>query len=246
MTAFMTAENMSRDRYLRQLMFVYQCNRKKELLVMENLAYIHLAEAYEQQDIPSYPNYPNYTSYPNWSGKWPKLNHQSVASVMSVVLSASVFGTAVPALALIKFGDSGDQVVQVQRRLQELGYLKSNATGYFGYLTEEAVKHFQRNNGLIPDGVIGEKTQAALDQTYPETPEPTTQPVVRLGDESPTVLRVQRQLSSLKLYDWRQMNGKFDEVTQKAVINFQKANGLTPDGVVGLKTHTMLQQRTGL
>jgi len=210
---------------------------KKELLVMENLAYIHIAEAYEQQDIPS---------YPNWRGKWPKFSRRSISSVMSVVFSASVFGTAVPALALIKLGDSGDQVVQVQRRLQELGYFKSKATGYYGYLTEDAVKHFQQNNGLTPDGVIGTKTQEALEQTYPETPQPTTQPVVRLGDDSPTVLRVQRQLSSLKLYDWRQMNGKFDDATQQAVINFQKANGLTPDGVVGLKTHTMLQQKTGL
>lgn len=204
---------------------------------MENLAYIHLAEVYEQQDIPSCP----------WIGKWPKFSRRSISSAMSVVLSAAVFGTAVPAIATtIKFGDSGDQVVQVQMRLQELGYFKSKATGYYGSLTEDAVKHFQQNNGLTPDGVIGAKTQEALAQTYPETPQPTTQPVVRLGDESPTVVRVQRQLSSLKLYDWRQMNGKFDDATQQAVINFQKANGLTPDGVVGVKTHTMLQQKTGL
>ncbi len=204
---------------------------------MENLAYIHLAEVYEQQDIPSC----------RWIGKWPKFSRRSISSAMSVVLSAAVFGTAVPAIAsTIKFGDSGDRVVQVQMRLQELGYFKSKATGYYGSRTEDAVKQFQQNNGLTPDGVIGTKTQEALAQTYPETPQPTTQPVVRLGDESPTVLRVQRQLSSLKLYDWRQMNGKFDDATQQAVMNFQKANGLTPDGVVGLKTHTMLQQKTGL
>ncbi len=205
---------------------------------MENLAYIHLAEAYEQQDIPSCPG----------MAKWPKFSRRSISSAMSVVLSAAVFGTAVPALATttIKFGDSGEQVLQVQIRLQELGYFQSKATGYYGSVTEAAVKHFQQNNGLIPDGVIGVKTQEALAQTYPETAPPTTQPTVRLGDESPTVLRVQRQLSSLKLYDWRQMNGKFDDATQQAVINFQKANGLTPDGIVGLKTHTMLQQKTGL
>jgi peptidoglycan hydrolase-like protein with peptidoglycan-binding domain len=204
---------------------------------MENLAYIHLAEAYEQQDIPSCP----------WIGKWPKFSRRSISSAMSVVLSAALFGTAVPAIAsTIKFGDSGEQVVQVQMRLQELGYFKSKATGYYGSVTENAVKHFQQNNGLTPDGVIGAKTQEALAQTYPETPQPTTQPTVRLGDESPTVLRVQRQLSSLKLYDWRLMNGKFDDATQQAVMNFQKANGLTPDGVVGLKTHTVLQQKTGL
>jgi peptidoglycan hydrolase-like protein with peptidoglycan-binding domain len=204
---------------------------------MENLAYIHLAEAYEQQNIP-------YTS--SRKIKWPNFSARAISSAISVVLTASVFGATVPALATMKVGDSGEQVVQVQRRLQELGYFKFNATGYYGSLTKEAVKKFQQNNGLVADGVIGPNTEQALNQTYPETPPPTTQPTVRLGDNSPTVLRVQRQLSSLKLYDWRKMDGNFDETTKKAVINFQKANGLTPDGIVGLKTHTMLQQKTSL
>ena len=204
---------------------------------MENLAYIHLAEAYEQPNIP-------YT--PSRKIKWPNFSARAISSAMSVVLTASVFGATVPALAVMKVGASGDRVVQVQQRLQELGYFKSKATGYYGSVTQKAVKQFQQNNGLVADGVIGPNTEQALNQTYPETPAPKTQPTVRLGDKSPTVLRVQRQLSSLKLYDWRQMDGNFDEATQKAVMNFQKENGLTPDGIVGLKTHTMLQQKTGL
>jgi peptidoglycan hydrolase-like protein with peptidoglycan-binding domain len=204
---------------------------------MENLAYIHLAEAYEQQNIPH---------TPSRKIKWPNFSARAISSAISVVLTASVFGATVPALAVIKVGNSGDQVTQVQRRLQELGYFKSKATGYYGSLTQDAVKNFQRNNGLVADGIIGPNTEQALNQTYPETPAPKTQPTVRLGDKSPTVLRVQRQLSSLKLYDWRKMDGNFDETTKKAVMNFQKANGLTPDGIVGLKTHTMLQQKTSL
>lgn len=204
---------------------------------MDNLAYIHLAQAYAQPELPINPS-------PKIN--WPKVSARAISSAISVVLTASVFGTTVPAVAVMKVGASGDQVVQVQRRLQELGYFKFKATGYYGSLTADAVKHFQRNNGLVADGVIGKNTQDALDQTYPETPKPSTQPVVRLGAQSPTVLRVQRQLSSLKYYNWRQMDGKFDQATKEAVINFQKANGLNPDGVVGLKTHTLLQEQTGL
>ncbi len=205
---------------------------------MENLAYIHLAEAYEQQNIPQ---------TPSRTLKWPNFSSaRAISSAISVLLTASVFGTTVPAIAAMKVGDSGEQVVEVQRRLQELGYFKFKATGYYGSLTEDAVKHFQQNNGLVADGVIGSNTKSALSQVYPETPDPNTQPVVRLGNQSPTVLRVQRQLSSLKLYDWQQMHGKFDEATKQAVMNFQKANGLTPDGIVGLNTHKMLQEKTGL
>jgi len=206
---------------------------------MENLAYIHLAEAYEQQN--------NLPDPPSRKVKWPKnFSTRAISSAISVVLTASFLGSAVPALAVIKVGDSGEQVETVQRRLQELGYFKYKATGYYGPVTQSAVKHFQQQNGLIADGIIGANTQAALNQVYPETPAPKTQPVVRLGSQSPTVLRVQRQLSSLKLYDWREMDAEFDEATEQAVINFQKANGLTPDGIVGLKTHKMLQAKTGL
>jgi peptidoglycan hydrolase-like protein with peptidoglycan-binding domain len=209
----------------------------KGIKKMENLAYIHLAEAYEQQNIPQ---------TPSRKLKWPNFSARAISSAISVLLTASVFGTTVPAIAAMKVGDSGEQVVEVQRRLQELGYFKFKATGYYGSLTEDAVKHFQQNNGLVADGVIGSNTKSALSQVYPETPAPKTQPVVRLGNQSPTVLRVQRQLSSLKLYDWQKMDGKFDEATKQAVMNFQKANGLTPDGIVGLNTHKMLREKTGL
>lgn len=205
---------------------------------MDNLAYIHLAEAYVETDMPM--------MNPSRKINWSKVSDRAISSAMSVVVTASVLGTTVPAVAVMKLGASGDRVVKVQRRLQELGYFKSKATGYYGSQTQYAVQHFQRNNGLVADGVIGRKTQEALVQTYPETPKPTTQPVVRFGQQSPTVLRVQRQLSSLKYYDWRKMNGKFDQTTKQAVMEFQKANGLKPDGVVGLKTHTLLQNKTGL
>ena len=36
--------------------------------------------------------------------------------------------------------------------------------GVFGKLTEEAVKNFQKKNGLKPDGIVGEKTWAKLPQ----------------------------------------------------------------------------------
>lgn len=54
-------------------------------------------------------------------------------------------------------GTSGDDVDSLQRQLVDLGYLKS-ATGYYGSQTVEAVKDFQKRNGLTVDGKTGEQT----------------------------------------------------------------------------------------
>lgn len=60
-------------------------------------------------------------------------------------------------------GDSSDAVERVQQLLSKYGYLSSaNATGYFGELTEQAVKSFQSNNGLSADGSVGIMTMAKL------------------------------------------------------------------------------------
>lgn len=60
-------------------------------------------------------------------------------------------------------GDSSDTVSKVQNMLSKLGYLNSgNVTGYYGEVTENAVKLFQRTNGLSADGLVGAMTMAKL------------------------------------------------------------------------------------
>lgn len=63
----------------------------------------------------------------------------------------------------LSLGDSGDTVQKVQNMLSKLGYINSaNATGYYGEVTENAVKLFQRTNGLSADGSVGALTMAKL------------------------------------------------------------------------------------
>lgn len=57
---------------------------------------------------------------------------------------------------IIRLNDKGDNVVA----LQEL--LNIQADGFFGDKTEMAVKEFQINNGLIVDGIVGDKTWEAI------------------------------------------------------------------------------------
>lgn len=63
----------------------------------------------------------------------------------------------------IKKGSTGADV----RKLQEL--LLITIDGIFGAKTEEAVKKFQRDNGLEADGIVGPKTWEALGQIKSET-----------------------------------------------------------------------------
>ncbi|MDD3253387.1 MAG: peptidoglycan-binding protein [Lachnospiraceae bacterium] len=66
----------------------------------------------------------------------------------------------------LSLGDSGDNIQRVQNLLSKLGYLTAaNATGYYGEVTENAVKLFQRTNGLSSDGQVGAMTMAKLTST---------------------------------------------------------------------------------
>lgn len=63
----------------------------------------------------------------------------------------------------LTLGERGDSVHRVQELLNKYGYLASaNVTGYYGELTEQAVKSFQSSNGLSSDGSVGMKTMAKL------------------------------------------------------------------------------------
>ena len=58
---------------------------------------------------------------------------------------------------------SGDDVVNLQQRLLDLGYSEvGTVDGSFGPKTEEAVRHFQQNNDLAVDGIVGPLTWNAL------------------------------------------------------------------------------------
>lgn len=64
--------------------------------------------------------------------------------------------------ALSKYGSRGNEVTQIQTKLKRWGYYNGSIDGVYGSKTLEAVKSFQRKNGLTVDGIAGEKTLAAM------------------------------------------------------------------------------------
>ncbi len=60
--------------------------------------------------------------------------------------------------ALSKFGSSGNEVVQIQKKLKQWGYYTGDIDGIYGSKTQAAVKKFQSSNGLGADGIAGPQT----------------------------------------------------------------------------------------
>ena len=65
---------------------------------------------------------------------------------------------ATPGRPTLRRGDTGEFV----KRLQQLCQLPV-VDGFFGPKTEAGVREFQRSHSLVPDGIVGPKTWAALD-----------------------------------------------------------------------------------
>lgn len=63
---------------------------------------------------------------------------------------------------MLRYNDRGDMVVQLQKRLNALGYDCGKADGIFGTLTRTAVKKFQKDKGIAVDGIVGPVTWAKL------------------------------------------------------------------------------------
>ena len=81
-----------------------------------------------------------------------------------VLLLAALLGAAQAAVVL-EVGSTGENVVRVQKRLIQYGYLNGEADGRYGEATRKAVVWFQQRNGLTVDGRVGPKTAAALGVT---------------------------------------------------------------------------------
>jgi N-acetylmuramoyl-L-alanine amidase len=68
-------------------------------------------------------------------------------------------------------------------------------------------------------------------------------PVLKKGDRQGSVWGLQNRLLQLGLYKGK-VDGKFGPLTQQAVVNYQKQNGLSVDGTVGQGTLHSLRNHT--
>ena len=140
----------------------------------------------------------------------------------------------------LRYGSEGNEVTTLQNRLIALGYLAGSADGKFGRDTKSAVIAFQKANGLSADGVVGTDTSTRLYASNVVSNTVSSTQTLRVGAVSDAVRDMQNRLITLGYLENGEADGKFGVKTSLALIEFQKANGLSADGVAGVKTFAKL------
>lgn len=162
----------------------------------------------------------------------------AVPTAMPVTAEATEAPITEDNVIVIRSGSRGEAVKRLQKRLQELGYYSSRQDGV--YLTDdiEAVRAFQRANGLKVDGKAGFQTQSLLysdNAVRGSVVTTATFATLRYGSSGAEVTTLQNRLIELG-YLTGSADGKFGLATKTALMAFQKANSLKRDGIAGSQT----------
>lgn len=121
----------------------------------------------------------------------------------------------------VQSGAKGPDVYAAQHLVTHHGFA-TDPDGIFGPATEKAVKDFQQSVDLEATGIVDPKTWPLLVAT------------VRDGDSGEAVKAAQRQL--VKHGHQVAVDGIFGPLSVTATKTFQKASGLTDDGIIGPQT----------
>ncbi|RIX53745.1 spore cortex-lytic enzyme [Paenibacillus nanensis] len=93
--------------------------------------------------------------------KWATLT-VSAALFLSIFTGVSAPAAHAAAPQTLSYGETGHDVPDLQYRLKTLGYFETDITDYFGPATRFALAKFQRDYGLVVDGIAGANTWAML------------------------------------------------------------------------------------
>ncbi|MCM8774100.1 MAG: peptidoglycan-binding protein [Candidatus Omnitrophica bacterium] len=151
------------------------------------------------------------------------------------------------------------KVEEIQKMLKELGYRPGIIDGKIGFRTRDAVKKFQSDQSLKVTGYIDNKTLEEISRLYKERFLPLDN--VKIGKDVEQVKGIdsvnkdKEQVGEKKVESFKKISvfqiqtalknagfspgpidGKLGPKTKKAIIEFQKREGLVPDGKVGRKT----------
>jgi N-acetylmuramoyl-L-alanine amidase len=140
----------------------------------------------------------------------------------------------------IRRGDTGPAVLEIQSILIGLDLL-TDTTETFDDATDAAVKAFQQSRGIGVDGVVGSETWQALDGARWKLGARNlfhSVPDALVGED---VRALQERLLEMG-YDTGRADAIYGARTARAVAQFQREVGLTPDGSCGPQTMKALRR----
>ncbi len=225
---------------------------------MENLAYLHVAFAYEEDPSSELVGVSDLLKVA--APDWKRLSSKAWRYMLPLALTLAVLSTVSSVLALEK-GDQGPSVRTLQQRLKKAGFYEAAITQVFDPRTEDAVRRFQKAAGLEASGIAGPTTLDKLDDWRPpasrtvttrkpgaentQAKKPSTgnstarKPIdgdfLKKGDEGEQVKVLQERLRVAGFY-YGNATGIFGPITQESVKRFQTAYKLDSDGIVGAAT----------
>lgn len=181
-------------------------------------------------------------------------NVKRLSELNSEGLSLSEVSKQFP--SVLRMGDTGDGVKVLQYYLSVASRFVSAVPpvaidGVFGQKTKDAVTAFQRQYGLVQDGIVGRNTWnqlyrlvkgvgAAVPLFDLAEPVDFDGVLLRRGSRGERVGLLQEYLTVIARYDADipaiPVTSYFGDQTYNAVIRFQQEYGLTPDGIVGKNT----------
>jgi len=154
------------------------------------------------------------------------------------VISGGIALALVLALALPAHSIAGPKVAAVQVALKRIGLYNATVDGVRGPLTKAAIVTFQRRRGLSVDGVVGPQTRRALGKRGRPAFGSRT---MKRGDRGWDVAAMQYILAR-RGYPPGAIDAVFGGMTDTALRNFQRAFGLTADGLAGPATVSALRR----
>lgn len=162
-----------------------------------------------------------------------------------LLIGLLLFSTAL-ADDVMRPGDEGENVKELQTLLTSYGYYDGEIDGKYGSGTASAVKLFQKYNDLKRDGKAGPKTMEKLKGESVVTPDDIEKEQaawLQKGSSGDDVKKLQQHLSDTLFYAG-EIDGVFGDALKKAVTEFQKAAGIQADGIAGSATCNALYNRS--
>ncbi len=137
-----------------------------------------------------------------------------------------------------------NSTLDIQQFLSNNGFNPGPIDGQSGPKTKNAIISFQKENGLLADGIAGNKTKAAM-RAY--TGCKTENVCIARDNKSAkldSIADVQTYLAN-NGFNPGIIDGKMGSYTREAIKAFQRKVGLIPDGVAGTRTKSEMKSYTG-
>lgn len=156
-------------------------------------------------------------------------------SIAGILLTSTTAAYAVLGDQVLHKGDTHEDVMILQQELERLGYFDHDeTTTYYGDITEEAVKAFQKAEGLEVHGQFDENTFKAIKKHRISPIDFERQ--LKFDMSGKDVQELQEVLKYLGYLDIENPTEYFGHMTGNAIQSFQRDHKLQDDGVFNLRT----------